>query len=1101
MPDAKFIKILLNNKNIKIDSISIFYETISIDLSKKYFNKSQDKYDSGFYTRPIPDTMLTESFLLKKDELFDSNIKKEGSLTRGVSVGNTQSVFVNSSLNLQLNGEIAKGLHLSATISDQNVPFQPEGNTQQIQEFDRVLIQLSHNNFKLSAGDLVLENKKNHFLKFYKNTVGGSLETYFFKKNNKNYLSNSEFTYSLAKGQFYSYFLTVNEGVQGPYLLRVEDNNQFITIIAGSEKVFLDGQLLKRGFNQDYTIDYNNSELNFTSNILITKFSRVRVEFEYANQNFNRTIIYLKQEQSIKKLNLFTHFYQEKDLRNQALLIDLSDQDKRLLASAGDDVRNLRVSSAQRAQEFNANQILYTLKDTLLAGGLQRFYERASALDTVIYIVKFSFVGEGQGDYTQGAPTSNGRLYEFVGAGKGGYLPVTVLPAPNQRQMWVAGGRYELTKKQQLSVELALSKQDANLFSRLNDSDNQAFAGLLTYSGQNLRFGQWQLSHRHSLELGQANFQGIDRFRAAEFDRDWSLNTLKTNSIERIADIDYSLNRKITLPIHTDTSRRASPTLPTSIRLKGTYRNRDGQARGYQVQAWATQQLAILRWRGYFFRMESARPTSFSEWQRIHSEVFIPTATLPFWLGYVLVQDKNSVWNTRRDSVQGTAMNFSAHKFYLQSRDTAAKESLIGAYERRQDFSPRLGELAPFSFSETYQLGLKLLGKRQAFQINGFYRSFKRQDSLSNAENSLNGRLDWSLTALKGALKVDMLLNLASSREPRREFVYVQVDAGQGTHTWRDDNADGLQQLNEFYEAINPDERLYVKFWIPTALFTPAYGNDFILRWSWQPKRVKKDASNLKRFWSAVNWLNTLQASKKVSSADFESRFLPLYAASASLLSARSSWRSQLFYNRSSPKQGVELLYFSYNQKNLLAQGFEQKSNTEWRLLLRKRLERFHFGRLSLVQSRSASASDFMKNRNYSIQQQALIPEYSYQPSSALRWQFKASWQQKLQRSTQNESEKAILRDLSLEYRRSGTEGSSLTAQMRFVQIDFAGNPNSPAAYEMLEALQPGANWVWQANWQRKILNGLRLSLIYNGRKSENNNIVHFGNVQVTAVF
>ncbi|MCQ4878626.1 hypothetical protein NE658_14150, partial [Ruminococcus bicirculans] len=72
----------------------------------------------------------------QREELFATpGINKTGVISRGISAGNNQSVFVNSTLNLQLDGKLTDNLTLMAVISDQNIPFQPDGNTQQLQQF------------------------------------------------------------------------------------------------------------------------------------------------------------------------------------------------------------------------------------------------------------------------------------------------------------------------------------------------------------------------------------------------------------------------------------------------------------------------------------------------------------------------------------------------------------------------------------------------------------------------------------------------------------------------------------------------------------------------------------------------------------------------------------------------------------------------------------------------------------------------------------------------------------------------------------------------------------------------------------------------------
>ena len=97
--------------------------------------------------------------------------------------------------------------------------------------------------------------------------------------------------------------------------------------------------------------------------------------------------------------------------------------------------------------------------------------------------------------------------------------------------------------------------------------------------------------------------------------------------------------------------------------------------------------------------------------------------------------------------------------------------------------------------------------------------------------------------------------------------------------------------------------------------------------------------------------------------------------------------------------------------------------------------------------------------------------------------------------------EHSQLNTATAEFRYTPVNKGMFSAKFSLIQIGYNAVGNSPVAYEMLEALQPGKNYTWNVGMQRNISKSLQISLNYDGRKPEGIKTIHTGSMQARAFF
>ena len=1074
------------------DSLLICYLTLPYSLHRVYANRTLlTDYDSTAFFKER--NTAAEVFDFREEIFTNSQLNKTGNLTRGISFGNRQNMFVNSSLNLQMDGKLAENLYLRASITDQNVPFQPEGNTQQLQDFDKVLIELYNDNLALLAGDVVLKQRKSEFLRYQKN-VQGLLFTSDYQFGEK-WKASTQVGASLAKGKFASMELKVMEGVLGPYRINGPKNERFVIIMGNSEKVFLDGKLLKRGFNYDYIIDYNRGEITFTSQVMITRYSRVQVDFEYAERNFSRSILMANHIQERHNVDFYLNFYREKDNRNRPLFFELSDADKKLLAASGSDL-DLAIVPRIDSIPFDPNRILYRkIVTSDKIGNPMVYYEYSTDPAVAYYSISFEQAGPGGGHYRRKQQLVNGMVFEFVpplnGMPQGEYTINSPLTAPDKKQMITAGTRIRLNPSAQVYTEVAFSDYNTNLFSKADRRGDKGFAlksGYLSIRELTWR-KDYRLETKLELEHNSSNFSFIDRYRDVEFDRDWSLSmqNLEDDAGEKLVTAEVKLTN--------DQDNLFSYTI--------NLRNRKGVLKGTQHYGKVNQQIG-KRWylSNDFFSMNSMVRETESKWIRYHGGIQYRSKIL--MPGYKLMVDRNTVLETGSDSVVNSATNFLEHRIFFTTNDSL-RYSFFGNANWREDRLPLNGVVSLGTKAFTTNYGwVKKLGPHD---IKGTFTYRKlRHPAIREGpdETTVMGKMDYLGSLFDNSVRNELTYAIGSGRELKREYVFLPVAPGEGTHTWRDDNEDGIPQINEFYLAINQEEKDYVKIFVPSDEYILAYTNLLNYRLNIRFPHKWRDENGIKpflyRFSNATSW----NVEKKVTDEDFWSRINPFFNGGnkENIVSVRQFIRSTLFFNRSAPDYGMEASFFNHRNKQLYSGGFEDLIQKDLRLTSRYHINRIVGAHIIVSRGVRGSSSDFMENRNYSLYQYGFKPELTWQPALSIRGSMNYAYTAKRNRADKENGEKASINQVGFNFRYAKAIKTTLNADLNYTNISYSGEANSPIAYEMLQALMPGRNYIWRLHWLQKIGEGLQLNVGYEGRNSEGlAHIVHTGRMQVSALF
>ena len=1045
------------------------YQEITIEYFRfpAFITKTYSPFDKKFIVPNNSNTRQLYSLTTNKKttelKLFDG-LKTSGYINRGITSGNNQSTVANSSMDINIEGKLSDKVAIRANIFDTNIPLQENGYSQSITDFDRIFIELYSKDWRVKAGDISLKNESSYFLAFEKQVSG--LEVAASINTNTKIAASG----AIVRGQFSSYDFVGIEANQGPYKIFGPNNEPNFVIIAGSEKVFVNGSKINKGINEDYLIDYNIGEVRFNTTFPITNDMRIRVEFQFSNRNYTRFISYEKAEYKTNNVELSGYFYNENDVKNQPIQVNLTAAQKQILANAGNNT-NLMVGESAYPDVFDANRILYKK----VQSGTNDYFEYSTNENDNLFTVTFSNVNNNEGDYILSETFANGNVFVYVGTNLGNYQPITQLIAPTKLQVAVLNSSYKPSKKTTILTEVAFSNNDQNLFSTIDNNQNKGIATKLAWK-QTLLDKKWKLLSDVNYLFIHKNFNTIQRFQSVEFNRDWNLNNPTGNQQQIGIDLslqkseDTFLNYSFQQLQFSDNFKGEKHLITSNLQLKNTsfYTNSSFLSNNSEIQD------------NTFLRVKAG----------------IEQRLLKSWFGgFLNIESNNGVIKQTQEAIL-TNHQFKEYEGYIGLGDSTKVFAKVG-FNYRDNDSIRTNTFTEINNRKTYYLDAKIIQTEQT-DLSLFANYRETENAFSENQKALNSRVIYNQRFFKNFITLGTSYETSSGNVAQQDFIYVEVEAGQGFYTWIDYNDNGIQEFDEFEVAEFQDQANFLRVPLPNLQFIATQSakiNQSITlnanQWS-NKTGLKKVLSHFYNqfFLSSRNELERARNSFNLN---------PFNMNKDKQISVNFTIKNSLYFNRGLQNFSATYTYAKAENKQQYSIGSQDTDTNYQQIDFQHKISKFWLIDLQGKLSENKLETENFNNRNYEIDVIAFQPKISYVLNNDNR--FAAFYHMKNKENTLAEFEKLKQQKIGVEYFYTGKSTSQFNANFTTFFNDFSGNPNSPVGYQMLEGLQEGTNYTWTFLWNKKLNSFLNVNLNYKGRKSLNSKTIHTGTINLKAVF
>ncbi len=1058
------------------DTLIVAYKSYKLDIKKEYKKRKLVKiFDDKF--QDTVSVVKEQNSAFSSKSILGENLKSSGTLLRGFSFGTNRDLKVNSGLRLHLAGNVTDEIEIIAALTDENTPIQPEGNTERLEELDKVFIEIKHKNATGIFGDYDYVSDVGEFGKTNRKLKGA-----YGKINFENVTAG--FSFASSKGKFNSVDFNGQDGVQGPYRLYGVNNENDIIIIAGSEKVYLDGKLLKRGENNDYIIEYSNGEVTFMPKILITNLSRIVIDFEYTNRKYERNFISANSNVSFfnEKLKVKLNLLQEGDNKNNPIDLVFSDNEKRILKESGDNKLLASLNGAVKVPDDSIG--IYELKDTLINSESVNFYFYNPGSKNSKYNVSFSFVGANNGDYER---TSIGK-FVYVGKNKGEYLPIKFIPLPERNRIGNIVFNYLPDEKINLNLELASSNYDRNVFSEKDDNDNTGFAGSILMELKPIEiknFGKLGLSFRQ--RNIDEKFKTIDRINEIEFDRNYNLDdNAVSKELLREFTLSYFWENKIDLQNKYGFLKKNNFNSERFL-SKNTIRNIGNLNINYNYD---------------FVKTKSK--LNKTNWLRQEGRIsYLLFENLEPGFEFKLEDKNNKLIN--KDSLTQNSLGLLEYSPFMQL-NLSKGFTFTARYSYIDEKSPIKGILKTEAktYAHTYSLNFRELKEINSslnfsFRKKKFSEEFKRLGFTNN--ESVQIRSVTKMNFFKRMISGNFYYQTFSQRTAKLERIFLRVPQGMGGYSYLGDlNKNGIADESEF--KIDPYEGDFILTTLPTDKLFPVINLKLNTRWNINFKKYFNGNNFFEKALSLINSETTYRVEEQ-SRIDEQKKIYLLnfkhFLNDSTTVRGFNFFQQDLFLMKNNRDLSFRFRFNQRKNLNQYSSGLDKSYQKKKSLKINFRMIKEVNNETEYVNRIENVSAPVNTNRSRKINANELTSDFSYRPYRNVEMGFLF----KVGRIEDSFPEKPTIIDenrfaIRLVYSLQNKGRISLEAERTELLTEDNGNI---IPYEITNGNVIGKNYIWHANFDYRIFENLQGNIRYTGRVQGKGKVINTFTAEARAYF